>query len=45
MKKIMNIGNNGIKYHKDSCEFTIIFKFKDPDKKITETIVSPIDTS
>lgn len=45
MKKTINIGNNGIQYQIDFCAFTISFKFKDPDNKITEIIVIPIETS
>jgi hypothetical protein len=45
IKKIINIGNNGIKYHKFFCAITISFKFKEPANNITETIVIPIDTS
>lgn len=45
IKKIINIGNKGIQYHKFFCAITISFKFKDPDNKITDTIVIPIETS
>ncbi len=45
IKKIINIGNNGIQNHKFFCAITISFKFKDPDSKITDTIVIPMETS
>lgn len=45
IKKIINIGNNGIQYQIFFCALTISFKFKDPDNKITEIIVIPIETS
>jgi len=45
IKKIRNIGNNGITYQICFCAFTISFKFKDPDNNITEMIVIPIETS
>jgi len=45
IKKMINIGNNGIKYQTFFWAFTISFKFKDPDNKITEIMVIPIDTS
>jgi hypothetical protein len=45
IKKIRNIGNNGIQYQIFFCAFTISFKFKDPANKITEIIVIPIETS
>jgi len=34
-----------MQYHKFFCANTISFKFKDPDNKITEIIVIPIETS
>ena len=45
IKKIRNIGNNGMQYQIFFCAFTISFKFKDPANKITEIIVIPIETS
>jgi len=45
MKKIINIGNKGMQYQRFFCAITISFKFKEPDNKITETIVIPIETS
>jgi hypothetical protein len=45
IKKIMNIGNNGMQYQRFFCALTISFKFKEPAKSITEIIVIPIETS
>ncbi len=45
IKNIINIGNSGKTYQTFFCAFTISFKFKEPDIKITEIIVIPIETS
>jgi len=45
IKKIINIGNNGIQYQTFVCAQTISFKFNDRANNITEIIVIPIDTS
>src|SRR6056300_630567 len=45
IKKITNIGNNGMTYHKSFCAMTMSFKFKDPTHNNTLIIITPIDTS
>jgi len=45
IKKIINIGNNGIQNQIYVCALTISFKFNVPVNKITEIIVTPIETS
>jgi hypothetical protein len=45
IKKMINIGNNGIANHIFSCAITISVKFKEPVTKITQIKINPIETS